>query len=231
MYNTPGVYVEEISTFPPSVAEVATAIPAFIGYTEKGAAASVQVAQISTLLEYEQAFGKARPTAFSVTTAGLVKPLASSIPETPLWYAVNLYFQNGGGRCYVVSVDRHDAVPSADRYRAGLAALEAEDEPTLVVMPGAVALAQADFDALGQAALAHCRKMGDRFAILDVRGGDVAAFRNGIGASNLLYGAAYHPYVKTALVHAYDEAAVTIEAPAATTPPATTPPPATTTPS
>jgi Phage tail sheath protein FI len=34
-YKTPGVYVEEISKFPPSVAEVETAIPAFIGYTEK----------------------------------------------------------------------------------------------------------------------------------------------------------------------------------------------------
>jgi len=34
-YKIPGVYVEEISLFPPSVAEVATAIPAFIGYTEK----------------------------------------------------------------------------------------------------------------------------------------------------------------------------------------------------
>jgi phage tail sheath protein FI len=34
-YKTPGVYIEEISKFPPSVAEVATAIPAFIGYTEK----------------------------------------------------------------------------------------------------------------------------------------------------------------------------------------------------
>ena len=33
-YKTPDVYVEEISTFPPSVAEVATAIPAFIGRTQ-----------------------------------------------------------------------------------------------------------------------------------------------------------------------------------------------------
>ena len=33
-YKTPGVYVEEISKFPPSVAQVETAIPAFIGYTE-----------------------------------------------------------------------------------------------------------------------------------------------------------------------------------------------------
>jgi phage tail sheath protein FI len=34
-YKTPGVYVEEIAKFPPSVAQVETAIPAFIGYTEK----------------------------------------------------------------------------------------------------------------------------------------------------------------------------------------------------
>ena len=34
-YRTPDVYIEEISVFPPSVAEVETAIPAFIGYTER----------------------------------------------------------------------------------------------------------------------------------------------------------------------------------------------------
>jgi phage tail sheath protein FI len=210
MYKTPGVYVEEISTFPPSVTEVATAIPAFIGYTEKGEAATVQVAEISTLLEYEQTFGKPKPTVFSAA-GGVVQPLKSSLPETPLWYAINLYFQNGGGRCYVVSVDSHGTPPSADRYKAGLTALEAKDEPTLIVMPGAVALTQPDFNSVGQAALAHCRKMGDRFAILDVRDGDVAAFRTGIGTSDLAYGAAYHPYVKTTLLHAYDEAAVTVD--------------------
>ena len=31
----PGVFVQEISALPPSVAQVETAIPAFIGYTEK----------------------------------------------------------------------------------------------------------------------------------------------------------------------------------------------------
>src|SRR5215468_225573 len=172
MYKTPGVYVEEISTFPPSVAEVATAIPAFIGYTQLGGAGTVKVEQINTLLEYEQRFGKPKPTAFAVTAAGVVKPLASNVPDTPLWYAINLYFQNGGGRCYVVSVDSHDAAPSAAAYQAGLTKLEAEDEPTLIVMPGAIALAQADFNTVGQAALAHCKKLGDRFAILDVKGGD-----------------------------------------------------------
>ena len=63
-YRTPGVYVEEISTFPPSVAEVSTAIPAFLGYTEKGAG----VARINTLLEYKTLFGEADPSTFTVTT-------------------------------------------------------------------------------------------------------------------------------------------------------------------
>ena len=32
-YKVPGVYIEEVSLFPPSVAAVATGIPAFIGHT------------------------------------------------------------------------------------------------------------------------------------------------------------------------------------------------------
>ncbi len=32
-YKTPGVYIEEIPKLPPSIAQVETAIPAFIGYT------------------------------------------------------------------------------------------------------------------------------------------------------------------------------------------------------
>ena len=36
-YKTPGVYVKEVALFPPSVAQVETAIPAFVGYTEKAA--------------------------------------------------------------------------------------------------------------------------------------------------------------------------------------------------
>jgi phage tail sheath protein FI len=50
-YKTPGVYVEEIAKFPPSVAQVETAIPAFIGYTEKGP--KNEPTRISSMLEYE----------------------------------------------------------------------------------------------------------------------------------------------------------------------------------
>jgi phage tail sheath protein FI len=61
IYRTPGVFVEEISTLPPSVAEVSTAIPAFFGYTEKGP----PIARVSSFLEYTAAFGGAKPAASS----------------------------------------------------------------------------------------------------------------------------------------------------------------------
>ncbi|HEY8209117.1 MAG TPA: phage tail sheath C-terminal domain-containing protein [Myxococcaceae bacterium] len=208
--NTPGVYVQEVPALPPSVAEVATAIPAFIGYTETGKTGAVAVAQVNSLLEYEQQFGRPKPTAFSTTADGTVKPLASNVPETPLWYAVNLYFKNGGGRCYVVSVGGNGDKPSAKAFTDGLAALEAEDEPTLIVMPGAVALSKTDFGPVNQAALAHCKKMGDRFAIFDVKDGDVAGFRTGVGTDGLSYGAAYYPYLNTAIPHVVDEAGVKV---------------------
>lgn len=209
-YHTPGVYVEEISTLPPSVAEVATAIPAFIGYTEKGAADKAEVAEVSTLLEFELRFGKAKPTAFSVGADDELTPSGATAPEWRLHYAVSHYFKNGGGRCYVVSIGDFAATPAPAHFSAGLAALEREDEPTLIVMPDLVALAATDYYAIAQEALAQCKKLGDRFTILDVPAGDVAAFRDGLGTANLAYGAAYHPYLVTTMTHAYDESLVKI---------------------
>src|SRR5215510_13157382 len=63
-YKTPGVYIEEIPHLPPSIASVETAIPAFIGYTEKappekepGSTISKPV-KISSIFEYELYYGK-----------------------------------------------------------------------------------------------------------------------------------------------------------------------------
>jgi phage tail sheath protein FI len=51
----------------------------------------------------------------------------------------------------------------------------------------------------------------DRFAILDVKDGKVAEFRNGVVGEHLSYGAAYHPYLNTALVHVVDEKQVSVK--------------------
>src|SRR5690606_26798968 len=74
-YKTPGVYVEEISKFPPSVAQVETAVPAFIGYTEMAevdgvdyhAEGIIKPIKIGSLPEYEFFFGGApEPTTIEV---------------------------------------------------------------------------------------------------------------------------------------------------------------------
>ncbi len=217
-YKTPGVYVEEISTLPPSVAEVSTAIPAFIGYT----AAGKKVARINTLLEYETIFGQAKSSKFTATTrlnsaSGLTE-LVSIQRDTAaggsnflMYYSLSLYFKNGGGSCYVVSTGDYNTTPAKADFEAGLAELEKEDEPTLILLTDAVNLPSADYYDLCQQALAQCNKLGDRFAILDVIGNSEEDFRNEIGTSNLVYGAAYYPYLQTSLSFQYAEDGVKIE--------------------
>jgi len=60
-YKTPGVYIEEISKFPPSIAAVETAIPVFIGYTQAaskgGEDLNLKPTRITSLLDYETYFG------------------------------------------------------------------------------------------------------------------------------------------------------------------------------
>ncbi|RLA26182.1 MAG: phage tail sheath family protein [Gammaproteobacteria bacterium] len=223
-YSTPGVYVEEISTFPPSVAEVSTAIPAFIGYTETGPAADKEpsILRINTLLDYETHFGKAQPSNYAVNASFDVNNQAWTINELGrsvannnnflMYYALSLYFKNGGGSCYIVSIGNYTDAHDTDHFNKGLGALEKEDEPTLIIAPDALELASADYYSFSQAMLAQCNKLRDRFSILDVPDGEEQAvpFRNGIGMTNLMYGAAYHPHLKTALSYHYLEAGVTV---------------------
>lgn len=222
-YATPGVYVEEVSTLPPSVAGVSTAVPAFIGTTSghpgapaEGTPTPVLVSEVTSLLDFEQAYGTTEPTIFTTDSEGVVAGV-NPIPSRLLWYAMKHYFDNGGGRCYVISVNNFTAPLTSDDFTRGLARLAEIDEPTLIVMPELIGLAQADFDTACQAALLQCNTLKDRFAILDVRqeegrdsSADISAARSGYGADNLDYGAAYYPYLRTSLTHTYDEATVTV---------------------
>lgn len=222
-YRTPGVYVEEISTLPPSVAEVATAVPAFVGYTEIGPddSADPVTVRVATMLEFETAFGGPQRVAFTVTQAADRVSAPSAVLVAPtaafsLYYALSLYFRNGGGPCYVVSVGTYQSSPSKARLSAGLAALEKQDEPTLIVLTDAACLlSAADYYALCGEALAQCKKLGDRFTILDVLKGDWQGFRNAASLSaNLMYGAAYHPYLQTSISYEYNEGDISIKRPA-----------------
>ncbi|MEZ4453511.1 MAG: phage tail sheath subtilisin-like domain-containing protein [Nannocystaceae bacterium] len=112
----------------------------------------------------------------------------------------------------MVSVGPFGEPPLAAHFEAGLALIAKEDEPTLLILGDAVNLDAVGYYAIAQQALALCARLGDRFAILDVPGGDVDAFRGpaGVGAADLKYGAAYHPYLETSLSAHYDEAEVQV---------------------
>ncbi len=219
-YKTPGVYVEEISTLPPSVAEVSTAIPAFIGYTEKAERDYVDLTnkptRISTMLDYEEMFGNA-PNHFQLTMEGSGADISITDPVLKylMCYAVDMYFKNGGGPCYIVSVGEYEDPQKLEKTKIieGLKALKAEDEPTLILFPDAVNLDETDYHGVCKEALGQCGELKDRFAIFDVKKKktDAAgAFRTGIGTNYLMYGAAYYPYLQTTLNYHYEESGVTI---------------------
>jgi uncharacterized protein len=192
-YRTPGVYVEEISLFPPSVAAAATAIPAFVGHTARVQDAAGQTLlnrpiRLRSLLDYTEIFGgDYAPASYTVQ----VDPAArfAILRVTPvdgrryyLFDAVRHYFDNGGGPCYVVSVGDYAAEvgygTDTTGLRGGLRAIEKVDEVTILVVPDAVALRQTDdtpdFAQVGNLhkdMLAQCARLQDRFAILDLADG------------------------------------------------------------
>ena len=139
-YKTPGVYVEEQGKFPPSVAQVETAIPAFIGYTADGP--KNKPTRIASMLEYEQLFGKANPEIFAVAFKdGVATAMPTKVSNFKMYYAMQMYFGNGGGPCYIVSVGDYKSPGSegaptpAAAFLSGLELLKKEDEPTLIVFP------------------------------------------------------------------------------------------------
>lgn len=221
-YKTPGVYVEEISLLPPSVAQVETAIPAFIGYTEKGPS---EPTKISSMLEYTGIFGGAHHQSFEMILDDeapyLPQTVAVSGGESPylMHPALQMFFANGGGPCYIVSVGDYDpdtTSPSLDdvadysELKAGLDRIRKVDEVTLIVIPEAVRLMANEQYDLFKDVLMQCGDLQDRFGIFDLRSDDENAdsFRNGIGTSLLSYGSAYTPHINTSLSYTYRDSGI-----------------------
>lgn len=216
--KTPGVYIEEISLFPPSVAEVATAIPAFIGYTQIAIDPNLNnltntPVKISSLLEYTLMYGGAYDVqTYTITTVSNVVTAASPDKRFHLYNCLRQFFDNGGSDCYIVSVGDYTAPVAALNISTGIDALKKYDEPTLLVFPDAVELLAGllpDFDSMAdlqKQALALCASMQDRFAVLDIMQGNlredvtnkpISNFRDKVGVNFLNYGATYYPWVIT----------------------------------
>ncbi|VAW84534.1 Phage tail sheath protein FI [hydrothermal vent metagenome] len=226
--KTPGVYIVEKNAFPNSVVEVATAVPAFIGYTERadnrGKGLSNKPWRITSMSEFHNYFGFAPSANFGVeekpadsfeeaafNLAGKEYLLNQNAGKYLLYYSLLLFFQNGGGPCYIVSVGRYGDDIEAGKLSKGIGLLVKEQEPTMVVMPETVLLAEADSISVQQAALAHCGgKMRNRVAVLDVWGGEkdrqdpagdcIDNFRSALGINYLDFSMAYYPWVNTTIV-------------------------------
>ncbi len=219
--RTPGVYVEELSKFPPSVAGVATAIPVFIGFTAQQTKNKCE--KITSLLDYSTKFGEACPL--------IIENNQLHGHEFVMYDSLRMFYDNGGSVCYVMSVGTYTEKDNTleihignetknwseitpEHYKVHFETLKKIDEITLMCFPDAAMLLNEEHLSTLQAdALAHCEEMKDRFAILEprynpsdslddtlkkFRGGTIGdKTYTGIGSNHLKYGAAYYPYLKT----------------------------------
>lgn len=216
-YKTPGVYVTEADAFGGSVLQVPSSEAAFIGCTANGPArdgagrVEPVVLRVESLNDFQEQCGGPWPNSFTVAASGAVTRIAPPFPYI-LYDCVRLFFANGGQACYVVSVGNYDQVPTKAQFVAGLTAIADQHGPAVILVTEALGLPTADYYEVARLALAQCAQRRDRFAVLDViddRG--VAEFRDSIGVENLMWGAAYYPYLKTSLTYAHNDESVMIQ--------------------
>lgn len=132
-FATPGVYINEINGFPNSVVPVATAVPAFIGYTPnaeyQGKSYYNKPFKISSFAEFQAIFMLPNPpppadparqyspqyylvVQKTAPTGGEYLSLGgqyySILPDSNtiyyLYNSIRLFYQNGGGDAYIVAV-------------------------------------------------------------------------------------------------------------------------------
>jgi phage tail sheath protein FI len=183
-YLSPGVYVEEVDRGTKPLEMVGTSTVAFLG---------------------ESSVGPVNEAVFCSNWSQFVKTFGDFQNSEYLAHAVYGFFNNGGGRCYIVNVGADDGddkkgAGKAARYigadkgpgaRTGLKAFEEIDDINIVCAPG-----QTD-PAVWDAVLSHCENMKYRFAILDspevIEKGGVNKL---VKPRDSKYGAYYFPWVE-----------------------------------
>jgi uncharacterized protein len=192
---TPGVYIQEIPTLPSSIVSVPTCVPVFVGYTEfaeeilPGDLLGIPF-QIENWLEYQQFYGFPWPeTGLQAIVNDTVAPPSAVVTvneatRSPylMYYAVQLYFANGGGPCYILSVNYYNAADPifnlSDFLTAGTfcPVLGSKTDITLVLVPDAISIPHTATPDTGDkvyyelmsAVINHCILMQNRMAVMDV---------------------------------------------------------------
>ncbi len=193
VYATPGVYIEEKSAFPNSAVPVATAVPAFIGYTEKAIRDKKSLKNVPTRIssfgEYLKYFGGGPKIKYKITDIKEEDPqriFRLDVQKNTQYFLFNSmksFFANGGSDCYIVSIGDYRDTKSlshffgekeeeGEKIPIGITVLKKYPEPTMLVIPDAVLLSRKDCASLQQQMLHHCGyDMRSRVAILDIHDG------------------------------------------------------------
>ncbi len=131
--KTPGVYIDEVNAFPNSVVPIATAVPAFIGYTPQasyeGKSYFNKPTKVSSFAEFKAIFCVPDPAApaapakqyspqyylvkedaepdkgdYLQIDGGFYSILPDPLTIYYLYNSVRLFYENGGGDAYIVAV-------------------------------------------------------------------------------------------------------------------------------
>lgn len=178
-YPAPGVYRQDI--FPAPAPIFLTGTPVFLGYTPAG---KPKPEKITLWPEFEAKFGP---------------PLANGY----LAHAVRGFFENDGLMCYVLPLMDDGVTSPLKALQAGLAAVSDLDDVDLVCAPDimrtvrqTVAPTVAKVTPMQMEVLAHCQRLGDRFAILDgMPHPDTKYVKQQRAALTGDYGALYYPWL------------------------------------
>lgn len=204
-YLAPGVYVEEVPSSVQPIAGVGTSTAGFIGEVADDVAMPAQPGKfVSDSLgrPIKDSLGNVTPIYYEVADAGVPRLITSwesfknhfgdfQTGNSTLAHAVYGFFNNGGTRCWVARLDAPVDAGSTAAVNEALSAFEAIDEIALVAAPGAT-----DAEVHG-ALVAHCEKVGDRFAILDGQAtGDFDPETIQADTPNSGYAAMYYPRIE-----------------------------------
>jgi phage tail sheath protein FI len=256
--KSPGVYVNEINGFANSVVPVETAVPAFIGYTPQalyeGKSYSHVPQKISSFAEFQAIYcypdppapaspskqyspnyyliqQKTKPADKNYMMIGDAYYSILPDPNTIyyLYNSIKLFYQNGGGDAYIVSVGTYGAASGKpinpgdqiinpnvqlNGLLGGLGLLLNEQEPTMYICPEATLLSVGDNGTLMSSMLLQCTNVQTSISIFDIIGGrnpdpimytkDIDTFRMNTGVQGLNYGTAYYPFIGTTIMQPSD---------------------------
>jgi len=256
--KTPGVYINQINASPNSVVPVATAVPAFIGYTprvkfKKKSYKNIPQ-KITSLADFQAIYcysdvpkaldhakqyspeyylaeqkGQPKKDDFLLIDGSYYSLLPDPATIYYLYNSIRLFYENGGGDAYIVSVGTYGK-PSGKPVKFGepivnqnvqlnalingVASLKNEKEPTMYICPEATLLSIEENGTLMQEMLFQNSQVKTAVSIFDLIGGrnpdpilyseDIENFRNNTGTIGLSYGAAYYPFIGTTIMQSSD---------------------------